>query len=109
MLTPATQDLTCYIGGTWDQEFVFWDNVGETEAHDFTGWTLSMKIVMPGSSSSLFPTVNLSGNSLVCSLTELQTTTLIPGTGHYVLSMSDTSTPPNIEFLLHGNFTTVAP
>lgn len=112
MIQPITQDLTCFIGGSWDQQFIFWDDQGNTVPHSFAGTTPSFVVTykVNGITQTLTGTATVvSTNNITCSLTSVQTAGLPATRGHYVLSVATAATPPHVDYMAKGAFTITAP
>jgi hypothetical protein len=110
MITPGTASLTIYSGGTFNQEFDFWDDALSTVPHSFSGWTLSMTITWTGPShpGPVTCTVTVASNVVTVSLTPSITASMQLGAAHWVLQEQNNTTG-EVEFLMHGDIEVVTP
>lgn len=84
--------LTCEIGFTWAQEFRYWDDVADTEAHDFTGFTLDF-VVIHQSGTTTEAEITVTGNVVVAALGAVTTGGFHKESAKYLLTMVSDSNP----------------
>lgn len=101
MLTPATSDLTLYIGGTFDPLIELWQDDAQTIEFDLTGYTVLFVIRDKFSlSSGSGLTVTAATGKVQVLLTDVQSATLSEGPVEWRLSIEDGS--GNVEFPVAG-------
>lgn len=87
MVIPDSTALECFIGFTWAQEFIYWDDTANTVPHSFSGETVTFTIEHQNGTTTA-ATVDISGNSVVCSLTSSQTAAMRAEAAKYTIAMA---------------------
>lgn len=84
MVLPDSTVLECLIGYPWAQEFLYWDDSPPTVAHDFTGYDVVFRVNHQGGAVTT-ATVDVTGGSVLVTLTKAQTATFRAETAKYVI------------------------
>lgn len=109
MLIPQTFTLAGYRGATFLEQVNFWQDAAKTNPFDFSQWTVAVTVTGNGNQPALTLHTNISGGSIVFSLSYLETAAA--GTSYHIkiTLTSVTGSPPDVEFLATGTLTFTDP